>query len=92
MAIRPGRRKPTWGWRPRNAGGGLKNPRPPAVPATLDITLPEYFTAAAAIGLLASQGEEPDQKWVCRWSFGLGARMAAEAKRRRTRRVQKRQA
>jgi hypothetical protein len=59
------------------------NPRAPAVPATLDINLEEYYTAAVAIGLLSSQAQEPDQDWATRWSFGMGARMAAEAKRRR---------
>lgn len=86
MAIRSRTgRRPSWGWKPRNPEDGLSNPRPPATPATLRLSLPEYFAAAAAIGLLASQGEEPDQKWVCHWSFGMGERMAAEAKRRRRR-------
>ena len=27
----------------------------------------------------------PDPKWACRWSFGMGRRMAIEARRRRAR-------
>jgi hypothetical protein len=78
-----GRRdKPTPGWKsaPRH---GWRNPRTPSVPATLDLTLDDYFTATSLMGLLASQAEEPDRKWVCDWSFKMGRTMAREALRRR---------
>jgi hypothetical protein len=65
---------------------GLSNPRPPAVPATLNITLEEYYAAAGAIGLLSAQLHEPDPEWAMKWSFEFGERMAKEARRRRKRR------
>lgn len=71
------------GWNPR---ASLVNPRPPAVPATLNITLEEYYAAAGAIGLLSAQLEEPDPEWAMKWSLDFGERMAAEARRRRARR------
>jgi hypothetical protein len=53
------------------------------VPATLDLTLDEYFTATSLMGLLASQSQEPDKQWCRDWSFHMGRQMAAEARRRR---------
>ncbi len=64
---------------------GWRNPRTPSVPATLDLTLDEYFTATSLMGLLASQVEEPDRKWACEWSFRMGHKMAIEARKRRKR-------
>ncbi len=61
----------------------LANPRPPATPATLSLTLDEYFAAAATIGLLAAQEHEPDPEWAKNWSLDFGERMAREARRRR---------
>jgi hypothetical protein len=81
--------RPTPGWQGWDTA--LANPRPPSVPATLNLNLAEYFTAAALIGSLSAQTKEPDPKWACEWSFGLGERMASEAqRRRRSRGVQKR--
>ncbi len=78
------RKKPTPGWKGYAAmRHGWRNPRTPAVPATLDITLDEYFAAASVMGLLASQVEEPDPQWCADWSFRMGRTMAAEAQRRR---------
>jgi hypothetical protein len=72
---------PIPGW---NAGRtGLKNPRTPAVPATLDLTLEEYYAAAATVGLLSAQDEEPDMVWVIQWTHEFGVRMAAESRKRR---------
>lgn len=45
----------------------------------MDLRLYEYFAGAALIGVLASQAEEPDPKWACRWSMEMGRRMASEA-------------
>jgi hypothetical protein len=73
--------KPTPGW--KGPGLHFANPRPPSVPTTLALTLEEYYAAAALMGLLASQHEEPDQKWACEWSFRMGQNIAAEAMRRR---------
>jgi hypothetical protein len=57
---------------------------------TLDIRLDEYYAAATLMGLLASQHDEPNQKWACEWAFDMGRRMAAEAARQRRRRGSKR--
>lgn len=59
---------------------------PPAVPATLELTLEEYYAAAAAIGLLAAQGDEPDPLWASQWALDFGTIMAAEARKRRAKR------
>jgi hypothetical protein len=79
--------KPTPGWKPRlDTRTAFVNPRPPAVPAMLDIRIEEYYAAASLMGLLASMGDEPDQKWACRWAFQMGTRMARESKKRRKKR------
>ena len=78
------RDKPTPGWKGyAQMRPGWRNPRTPAVPATLDITLDEYFAAASVMGLLASQIEEPDRQWSCEWAFKMGRTMAREARKRR---------
>ena len=83
--------RPTPGWKGRRAlhaqTAGWRNPRPPAVPATLDLRLEEYFAAASVMGLIAAQLDEPDQKWCTDWSFRMGRRMALEARRRRRRQI-----
>jgi hypothetical protein len=81
-------KKPTPGWksRPMNWIGGWRNPRTPAVPASLDINHAEYFAAATLMGLVGAQDDEPDKGWCRDWSFEMGEMMAAEAKRRRKRR------
>jgi hypothetical protein len=56
------------------------------VPATLELTLDEYFTATSLMGLIASQVEEPNRRWCRDWSFEMGTMMAKEAQRRRKRR------
>jgi hypothetical protein len=63
----------------------VSNPRPPAVPATLGLTLEEYFAAAALMGLLAAQDEEFDQDWASEWALDIGAKMATKALARRGR-------
>lgn len=63
----------------------MVNPRPPAVPATLDLTLDEYFAATALMGLLAAQKDEPDPSWACEWALDMGALMAKAARKRRKR-------
>lgn len=76
--------KPTPGWKGwATLRTGWRNPRPPAVPATLELTLEEYFAAASVMGLLASQADEPDRQWCSDWSLRLGRTMAREARRRR---------
>jgi len=78
------RRRPTPGWKGWSTLRiGWRNPRTPSVPATLDITLDEYFTATSLMGLLAGQIEEPSHKWCRDWSFKMGAMMASFARRRR---------
>jgi hypothetical protein len=73
---------PTPGWKPRRAAAFV-NPRPPAVPASLDLTLEEYYAAAAAMGLLAAQGEECDPDWASEWALKFGSTMAKKARSRR---------
>jgi hypothetical protein len=81
-------RRPTPGWKGLSSVRiGWRNPRTPAVPATLDLTLEEYFTATSLMGILASQVDEPDPKWCRDWSFRMGRTMAAEARRRRRQRI-----
>lgn len=78
------RRRPTPGWKGWSAAKvGWRNPRTPSVPATLDLTLDEYFAATSLMGLLAGQAEEPSHTWCRDWSFKMGRMMAAEARRRR---------
>lgn len=77
------RRPPVSGWNTRRA---LANPRPPAVTASLDLTIEEYFAAAGAIGLLSAQIEEPDPDWASEWALDFGKRMAAKARERRRKR------
>lgn len=71
------------GW--KGVGVPLANPRGPSVPATLDLTLGSYYAATALMGLLASQVDEPNKDWACRWAFKMGEKMAAEDRKRRRR-------
>jgi hypothetical protein len=77
--------KPTPGWKPRLRVGAWVNPRPPSVPSTMDLRLDEYYAGAALIGVIASQGEEPDTKWVREWTWKLADQMCADALKRRRR-------
>lgn len=85
---RDGKAAPTPGWKGLAAVGrqAFVNPRAPSVPATLDLTLREYFAATSLMGLLASMTDEPDQSWACSWAFRMGEKMAAESRRRRKKR------
>ena len=74
------------GWKPRRPEAGLTNPKPPALPATLHLTLEEYYAAAGAMGLLAAQGEECDPEWASEWALNFGAVMARAARERRKKR------
>lgn len=82
MSWRSVKGKPSVGWKSR-AHPALMNPRPPAVPATLQLTLEEYFGAAGAIGLIAAQAEEPDLEWASEWALKFGRVMARKARARR---------
>lgn len=75
--------RPAPGWKGPATATLFVNARPPSVPASLALTLEEYFTAGALLGLLASQHDEPDKDWACDWSFRMGQQMAAEALKRR---------
>ncbi len=78
--------KPTPGWKAKNdLRHGWRNPRTPSVPATLELSLDEYYTAASLLGLISSQAEEPNQDWCRDWSFSMGSKMATEARKRRRR-------
>jgi hypothetical protein len=83
-----GKAGPSPGWKGLAAVGFPRfvNPRPPAVPSTLDLRLDEYYAAASLMGLLAASTEEPDQKWACEWAVEMGARMARAAVKRRKQR------
>lgn len=72
--------RPVRGW---NSRVQMQNPRPPAAPASLDLTLEEYYAAAGAMGVLSAQIDEPDPTWVCEWSLDFGEMMARAARRRR---------
>jgi len=72
----PMKRSSTAGWQASTARFGWANPRPPAAPVHLHLTLDEYFAAAALMGLLASQGDEPDKEWVAEWSQQMGRQLA----------------
>lgn len=82
---------PTPGWKGRRAetGTALVNPRPPAVPATLNLTLEEYYAAAALMGLLPAQTEQPERDWLTDEALAIGETMAAKAKARRAARTSK---
>lgn len=69
-----------------NAVTELQNPRSPSVPATLHLSLTEYFAASALIGLLSAQQKEPEMEWAARWALEMGHKMATESRRRRKRR------
>ena len=56
--------RPMAGWNAWESG--FSNPRVPSVPATLELTLEEYYAAAALMGLLAAQRKEPDIAWAKR--------------------------
>lgn len=79
--------RPVRGWNTRSK---LQNPRPPAAPASLDITLEEYYAAAGAIGLLSAQLDEPDPDWASEWALEFGERMAEKSRRRRLKPTTKR--
>lgn len=70
------------GWQPLGARTGWANPRPPAAPAELHLSIEEYFAAAALMGLLASQGEEPDMKWAADWAAKMGTTLAKRLRHR----------
>jgi hypothetical protein len=55
------------------------------VPATLHLSLDEYFATASLMGLLAASKDEPNKKWACRWSYDMADIMAKEAEKRRRR-------
>jgi len=75
---------PVAGW---NAREGFSNPRPPAAPASLALSLEEYFAAAALVGMLGAQQHEPDMQWASKWANDMGALMANEARKRRKKRT-----
>jgi hypothetical protein len=77
-------KQPTPGWKGHPIGTmGWRNPRVPAVPATLDINLSEYYAAATLMGLVASQVKEPNKRWCRDWSLDMGRIMAIGARQRR---------
>lgn len=77
---------PAPGWPGHEDVTAFVNPRPPAVPATLNITLDEYFATASLMGLISASKREPNKQWVKKWSFEMGELMAAESARRRRKR------
>lgn len=80
-------RKPTPGWKARVLLPAFINPRPPSVPTTMDLRIDEYFAAAALMGMLASQADEPDVAFACEWSWKMGVEMARRAAKLRRRRA-----
>lgn len=78
--------RPVAGWNAREVRTGLQNPRTPAVPASLELSLEEYYAAAALVGLLSAQEKEPDIEWAAQWAHEMGVTMAAESRKRRRKR------
>jgi len=78
---------PGWNTQPRL---GFRNPRVPSVPASLDLTLEEYFAAAGIVGLLSAQLEQPDQDWAADWALNFGTLMAQKARQRRSKLAKRR--
>jgi len=76
-----------WGWQGRRTG--LVNSRPPALPIDLahEMTLEDYYAAAALIGILAAQHEEPNHDWACQSAIDMGNRMASTVRQRKSRRM-----
>jgi hypothetical protein len=68
---------------PRPDGRTGAKPTPGWKP--MDLRLDEYYAGAALIGVIASQGEEPDTKWVREWTWKLADQMCADALKRRRR-------
>lgn len=58
----------------------------PRTPKTPEICLEDHYAAAALIGLLSAQAEEPREAWAREWSLDIGEKMAREARERRRRR------
>lgn len=82
--------KPKPGWQswhrftsgPSPRSTELVNPKPPAVPATLALTLEQYYAACALIGILGSQSAEPDREWLANWACEMGDVMARKCRSR----------
>lgn len=81
MAASWRRANPTPGWKPKSGRTGFVNPRPPAVPATLHLSLDEYYAGAALMGLFAAQSEEPDPDWITDEAIDVGKRMATKIRK-----------
>jgi hypothetical protein len=73
---------PAPGWKARQPGVPLVNPRAPSVPATLDLNLEKYYAACALIGVAGAQAEEPDKKWLTDYALEVGELMAQKARKR----------
>lgn len=86
---RGARPKPARGWQGHDPG--FVNPRAPSVTASVaqQLSLDDYFAAAALMGLLASQSREPDQQWAANWSLQMGTRLARVVRKRRLKRKAK---
>lgn len=63
----------------KSGGNNTKAPSP-------EICLEDHYAAAALIGLLSAQAEEPREAWARQWSLDIGEKMAREARQRRRRR------
>jgi hypothetical protein len=70
--------RPMPGW---NNRAEFQKPRTPAVPASLDLALEEYYAAAALVGSAHSQ--EPGMRWAASRAHKKGGTMAAESRKRR---------
>lgn len=86
LPFKAGGNRPTPGWKGTAIADGWVNPRPPALPATLHLTLEAYYTGCAMIGILAAQTEQPDLDWVSNLAIAQGTNTAAKIKRERKRR------
>ena len=73
---------PTPGWKGRAPAMTWQNPRAPAVPASLNLSIEKYFAACALMGITSAQVEEPDKEWLAQWALDMGEVMARKAKKR----------
>jgi hypothetical protein len=71
---------PTPGWKGTAILSGWVNPRAPAVPATLHLTLDAYYAGCALIGILAAQTEQPNIDWASETAIEQGRNIAQKVR------------
>ena len=72
---------PTPGWKSASTTS-LANPRAPAVPVGLKLSVEQYYATAALIGILQSQHDEPDKQWAADWACEMADHMKRASQKR----------